>query len=61
MSTLPAQNASVWLTWVCRHAYTGGSEGLVRLWSMKEGDSEEPEVATEGNEGITCLAAGVRL
>ncbi|KAI0342000.1 hypothetical protein BDW22DRAFT_1331357 [Trametopsis cervina] len=40
------------------HIYTGGSDSLVRLWTAELGTDQEPSVALEAMEGITCLATG---
>ncbi|KAF8520383.1 hypothetical protein BU17DRAFT_88972 [Hysterangium stoloniferum] len=36
--------------------YTGGEEGYVRIWKSALGSVQEPDVAVEGEEGITTIA-----
>ncbi|KAH7923714.1 WD40 repeat-like protein [Leucogyrophana mollusca] len=38
-------------------AYTGGSDSLVRIWHTDEGEDQEPDIATEANEGVTTVTA----
>ncbi|KAH7914143.1 hypothetical protein BJ138DRAFT_479545 [Hygrophoropsis aurantiaca] len=37
-------------------AYTGGSDSLVRVWHTDEGTDQEPDIATEANEGVTSIS-----
>ncbi|KIJ49698.1 hypothetical protein M422DRAFT_59357 [Sphaerobolus stellatus SS14] len=37
--------------------YTGGEEGFVRIWQTELGGDQEPDLATEGEDAITCVAS----
>lgn len=44
---------------VIRKIYTGGAEGYVRIWRTDLGDTQEPDVATEGQDGINSISTSV--
>ena len=44
-----------------RICYTGGEDGIVRLWQTSRGQEQEPEAAIEACDMITFLATGVRI
>lgn len=45
---------------VCtRHAYTGGTDCLVRIWRTDQGADQEPLVAAHANDSINTVSAAV--
>jgi len=43
-----------------RYIYTGGTDYLVRIWSL-DNDMNEPESATDAEHEITSLSASVHF
>lgn len=44
---------------IVRYFYTGGSDGVVRIWTAKLGSEQEPASVLEATQAITSIAAGV--
>ncbi|EIN11865.1 hypothetical protein PUNSTDRAFT_63079 [Punctularia strigosozonata HHB-11173 SS5] len=39
-------------------AYTGGADTLVRIWRTDQGPDQEPDIAIDAVEGVTCVVEG---
>jgi chromosome transmission fidelity protein 4 len=44
---------------LCSILYTGGSDCLVRIWNASGGTDQEPSIAIESDQPVTCVAATV--